>query len=937
MSAFARKLGLFPFIILVALMVVGLTPPAAANSVKLAPELQGELSGSVGKWLRDQAEGSENEFGKKTKRGYYSRDFRKVDGGYETTAHVETAEPNTKLTERYLLTITESGGTWAVSDQTLEDTYRGLHRESAVTCAKFQKMKFEREGLILNGGAGELCAVIYRNAVDSFMVTAADATYSFEPPEHATDLHLVPDLHGVFKTIKGDHNRELSFAPAAFFFGCDPESCSELLETTFEGLGELNLEAQGFESNPAWAKPVFNQRIQERRESAFAHFRYPFREGNRVWEVLVLREVDPFHYPGFEQGLFDLQGDLPGPGVHMAYNNWGGFEVEFNVWPRSLVDPEQLFGTVYGYYSKETMAALDPYQIERRDDNNSRWHQVYKVDGTVSLGLDNPEMLEADILFGIELKQPVRELPFVIQSIPRRDFDGKNKPRELFVNSVQLDGKEITWTRTSQLGGVVVLPEEMPAGSKLNLRMGFKTRAMVRWTNAFTEVSRFGWMPFVRFADFIDEFELTLKNPSEFKVLGIGHKIEESTENGITTTRWRADSPVVFPSMTLGRYEEDWAGKKFNKALKLDGTEIPVRVHVDKDSMIDWQVSPKSLRPIAQQAINSINLFREISGLDYPYGELNFVMDRRGFLYGQAPSSLIYLGAGVFRGAAFLNSVLPNANATYISKFLKSVVAHEVGHQWWGSRVSNANGRNYWFVETLAEYFSALYLEQVYGRKEYDEQVDEWRRTVLNSNMKSSVQNASAVWAGEGGFGPYQAAVYNKGPLAFHMLREIYGDEKFFAFLKKFSMELAEKREIVTLDIQQAAERALGGVTPEGETYNADLSWFFDQWIRGSGTPQYKMTYDTRRTEDGGWLIEGEIEQRVVIGNKRDLNVLEGQFYRGIVDVTITTKDQDFQQRIVVEGEKTPFRLKVAGKPLEVALNDKNQTLAHDVIENQNW
>ena len=55
------------------------------------------------------------------------------------------------------------------------------------------------------------------------------------------------------------------------------------------------------------------------------------------------------------------------------------------------------------------------------------------------------------------------------------------------------------------------------------------------------------------------------------------------------------------------------------------------------------------------------------------------------------------------------------------------------------------------------------------------------------------------------------------------------------------------------------------------------------------------------------------------------------------VDVTVTTKGQDFQQRIVIEGEKTPFRLKVPGKPLEVALNDKNQTLAHDVVENQNW
>ena len=238
--------------------------------------------------------------------------------------------------------------------------------------------------------------------------------------------------------------------------------------------------------------------------------------------------------------------------------------------------------------------------------------------------------------------------------------------------------------------------------------------------------------------------------------------------------------------MTFGRYESDTAGGEFH-AKKADGTIIPITVHVDKASFQDWGIKPKSLRPIAQQAANSINLYREISGLDYPYGELNFVNDPLGFLYGQAPSSLVYLGSGVFRGEGALAQWFNDAEG--IAKFLKSVTAHEVGHQWWGSKVSNANGRNYWFVESLAEYFSALFLEFVHGPKDYEEQVDEWRRTILDNQMKSSVQNASTLWSG----GSYQAAVYNKGPFAFHMLRELFGDEKFFPFLKQFSMELAEK------------------------------------------------------------------------------------------------------------------------------------------------
>ena len=73
------------------------------------------------------------------------------------------------------------------------------------------------------------------------------------------------------------------------------------------------------------------------------------------------------------------------------------------------------------------------------------------------------------------------------------------------MNAVQLEGEEMTWTRTSQLGGLIILPEEMPAGTRLNVRMDFETRALKKWTYSFTEVSRFGWMPFVRFGDFIDD------------------------------------------------------------------------------------------------------------------------------------------------------------------------------------------------------------------------------------------------------------------------------------------------------------------------------------------------------------------------------------------------------------------------------------------------
>jgi hypothetical protein len=167
------------------------------------------------------------------------------------------------------------------------------------------------------------------------------------------------------------------------------------------------------------------------------------------------------------------------------------------------------------------------------------------------------------------------------------------------------------------------------------------------------------------------------------------------------------------------------------------------------------------------------------------------------------------------------------------------------------------------------------------------------------------------------------------------MLREIFGDEKFFEFLKAFSQELDAKREIVTLDIEQAAENNLGGVTPDGQRYAADLGWFFDQWIRGSGIPQYRLDYEVRQAEDRTWIIEGTVEQRVLVGSKRNYEVLGRQYYRGVADVTVKTGRNEYNQRLLIEGETTPLMLKVPEKPLEIILNKEHDILAHDILVNR--
>ena len=132
-----------------------------------------------------------------------------------------------------------------------------------------------------------------------------------------------------------------------------------------------------------------------------------------------------------------------------------------------------------------------------------------------------------------------------------------------------------------------------------------------------------------------------------------------------------------------------------------------------------------------------------------------------------------------------------------------------------------------------------------------------------------------------------------------------------------------------------AAKHLVGGLDEQGNHYNVDLEWFFDQWIRGIGIPEFTLDYSIRKTEDGGYLIEGSVTQEILIGNGRSAKKVEGRHYRGVIDLTVKgrKKGEEFQKKLVLDGPSTTFRVKVPVKPIEVAINKTGGMLAHDVID----
>lgn len=910
----------------VATLAVALAAPWPARGAEAAAELPDADRAQIEQVLRAKTKAlldEKNADGNSFKRGVYPKRYRSADGQTcETTFLRQTALTDKLVTERFLVTLKkDASGAWSIAGEKPLDTFDRVYRNvpGDEKFFKFQKLNFVREGLRVTASNGSLM----RDSAGGrgqLTVAAADLAYAYEPPASVGGMYLA-----TYRGYLKDYSKDLVFTPQLTGFTCTDAECEAIVTSSFAGLEPIS---------KAQANPVLvddydkDQRELEkaRKERAFSGFNVPPYADRKYYSVFIKRKgADHF--------------------FSLSYDNYEPKEVQVYV---TQLGPARTPFPIVTHYSDETIrAGTQPYELERRSDAESRFYELTRLDATIDMAIDDPELLKADAVFVLKLRKDLDAIPYRIARVrPILSDQKESKSPRMTVNSVQLeDGTELAAIPTGPISGQILLPKTAKKGETLQLRMQFENRdSIYKLTSSFSYVDRGGWLPFVRFGDMIDAFDLVVRVPSQYKILGIGKEIYQRKVGEVTEARFTSPSPVVFPSIVFGDYVETASSVQ---ATKADGTPIPVRVHMDETSLHDKypiavggtdeyksesgdrgtfaaggkmaSITEGALPTIANEAASALNAFRDIYGVDYPYSKLDLVNDPFGTFYGQAPSSIVYLGNWVFlpRG---LTGVAIFGGAD-LASFMYSVVAHEVAHQWWGSLIANANDGNYWFVESLAEYSSALWLERTGGMKEYLKKVEDWRRTTLERDVTMSVQDASTMSGPDGG--AYQAAVYNKGPLAFHILRSTFGDEKFFPFLKRLGMQL-KGTEIVTRDIQAVAEESFGG----------DMSWFFDQWIRGTGIPQFSFNYETRKTEDGKYLVSGKIRQRVLVGRNR--YAAPGSYYRGVVPITVELgKGEEFPAKVLVQGAETPFQFKVAKEPRDVVFNKYHEILAHDVLVNR--
>ena len=161
------------------------------------------------------------------------------------------------------------------------------------------------------------------------------------------------------------------------------------------------------------------------------------------------------------------------------------------------------------------------------------------------------------------------------------------------------------------------------------------------------------------------------------------------------------------------------------------------------------------------------------------------------------------------------------------------LIAHELGHQWWGNLVTCASFHDIWLNEGFARFSESIWEEETGGFQAYKEY---WQSRsyfgpgtiyVEEPNTASQIFNLNLT--------------YNKAGWVVHMLRGVLGDSLFFETLKAYgSNDSLAYSAATTEDFKSVCEQMSG----------MDLNDFFQQWIHGEYYPKYGVSWELSESND---------------------------------------------------------------------------------------
>ena len=295
--------------------------------------------------------------------------------------------------------------------------------------------------------------------------------------------------------------------------------------------------------------------------------------------------------------------------------------------------------------------------------------------------------------------------------------------------------------------------------------------------------------------DKADSVNISLQVPTGLIAASNGKLVQKEINENWTTFHWQERYPIAtyLISIAIHPYTVFYDWYKYSPT----------------DSMrLEYYVFPNHFESVQQTYGLTKNM---IGVMAQRFGEYPFINEK----YGHAE---FVWGGG-----------MEHQTLTSLGGSSEGLIAHELGHQWWGDMVTCSNFHHIWLNEGFATYSEALWYEirdndiqALHDEMALNRNWYGWKGGTIyveDTTSTRSIFNGSLSYA--------------KASWVVHMLRHIVGDDEFFESIQEYGNRYRFKS-AVTEQFQEVIEEISG----------EDLNYFFQRWIYGELYPIYEVFYD---------------------------------------------------------------------------------------------
>ncbi|GGZ22081.1 aminopeptidase [Echinicola pacifica] len=304
--------------------------------------------------------------------------------------------------------------------------------------------------------------------------------------------------------------------------------------------------------------------------------------------------------------------------------------------------------------------------------------------------------------------------------------------------------------------------------------------------------------------------DLYIKVPFPYTVAANGRLLNQAEARGYNYFHWATHYPIsnYNVNFTMGRFAQ-----LKDTLTSVDGGRIPMEVYVLQEN----RAKASQLMEVFKTSMASQEKY---------FGPYPFAQDKAAVV--ETP----YLGME----HQTINGYGNNFQFTKVGPVeFDGLLHHELGHEWWGNKVSVADWKDFWIHEGICSYGDMLFYLNHGGEEAYQKEIATAMESMENKRPLVSTKPTGSSEA-------YFSDIYTKGALVMHSLRFLVGDQVFFELLQGF---LSDPR--FTYGNQVDTEDFTGYFQEHTER---DLQPFFDLYLYTTELPEIKISKKRKNRYD---------------------------------------------------------------------------------------